>query len=238
MFGRFLEISLVTDDIAASVAWYEQLGFRQLPCTDAWSWPYCALSDGRLCIGLHQTVETRIAISFVRPGLAAAVQALEFSGFIPHTSRLGFEEFHRLELRDPSGQDFRLLEARTCSPDTEGYRESQCGYFAAFSMPVTDDGATGDYWARAGFIAHEEESLPYPHRPLTSNHLNLRLHQRQALAQPALVFIATDMTNRLERLRALDLPLARRVPFGLDNAGNGLLQAPEGTQLLLVAGED
>jgi hypothetical protein len=237
MFGRFLEISLATDDIAVSVGFYEQLGFRQLPCADAWSWPYCALSDGRLCIGLHQYAEPRVALCFVRPGLAEATQALEFSGFVPHCSRLGFEDFHRLELTDPDGQEFRLLEARTCSPDSEGYRESQCGYFAGFSMPVADADAASDYWARGGFIAHEEEALPYPHRLLSSDNLNLRLHKPQALPQPALVFTATDMRARLVKCREQELSLATRVPFGLNPQANGLLVTPEGRQLLLLESE-
>ncbi len=238
MFGRFLEISLATDDIAVSVTFYEQLGFRQLPCTDAWSWPYCALSDGRLCLGLHQYTEPRVALCFVRPGLTEAMQALEFSGFIPHSRQLGFDDFHRLGLRDPGGQELSLLEARTCSPDSEGYRETQCGYFAGFSMPVANPDVTSDYWARSGFIAHDEETLPYPHRPLTSNNLNLRLHKPRALPQPALIFTAHDMRERLIRCREQELPLARRLPFGLDPEANGLLVTPEGTQLLLLESED
>ena len=153
MLGRFLELSLATGDIAASVGFYEQLGFRQVPCTDSWNWPYCVLSDGRLCLGLHRYDEPRFTLSFVRPGLLDAMQALAFSGFVPHQRQLGFEDFHLLELRDPGGVDVRLLEARTCSPDSDGYHESQCGYFAALSIPAANTDASSDYWSRAGFIA-------------------------------------------------------------------------------------
>ena len=234
MLGRFLEISLATDDIAASVGFYEQLGFRQLSCADSWHWPYCALSDGRLTLGLHRYDAPRCTLSFVRPGLIDAMQALDFSGFVPHQSQLGFEDFHLMELRDPGGQELRLLEARTCSPDSEGYRESGCGYFAAVSIPAADPDASSDYWGRAGFISHEAENLPYPHRLLTSDLLNLRLHQPASLANPALVFTAPDMQQCLARLRALQLPTAPRLPFALNSRSNALLLAPEGTQLLLL----
>src|SRR5882672_3074097 len=52
MFGRFLEISLNTSDIAASVQFYERLGFTQLTTGDTWPHPYGVLSDGRLGIAL------------------------------------------------------------------------------------------------------------------------------------------------------------------------------------------
>ena len=54
MFGRFLELSLTTADIAASVQFYERLGFSQLTTGDTWTHPYGVLSDGRICLGLHQ----------------------------------------------------------------------------------------------------------------------------------------------------------------------------------------
>ena len=54
MLGRFLELSVATDDIRTSVEFYERLGFTQCVTSDVWPHPYGALTDGRLVIGLHQ----------------------------------------------------------------------------------------------------------------------------------------------------------------------------------------
>ena len=80
MFGRFLELSLTTTDIVASVQFYERLGFSQLTTGDTWTHPYGVLSDGRICLGLHQRRGPASMLSFVRPELADHVHELRAAG--------------------------------------------------------------------------------------------------------------------------------------------------------------
>ena len=57
MFGRFLELGIATPDIAASVQFYERLGFTQLLTGDAWPHRYGVLSDkwgNRWAIATHK----------------------------------------------------------------------------------------------------------------------------------------------------------------------------------------
>ena len=54
MLGRFLEFSLATPDIQASLDFYTRLGFSQAEVGEAWSHPYAVVTDGRICLGLHQ----------------------------------------------------------------------------------------------------------------------------------------------------------------------------------------
>lgn len=237
MFGRFLEISVGTDDIAASVQFYEQLGFRQLPCADIWPHLYGVLSDGRVCIGLHQREQSSPALSFVRPGLAQHLPALHAAGFEPHYTRLGDDDFHELQLHDPSGQQIVLLEARTFSPDNDAARESRCGYFTGYSLPALDQDSVQAFWEHAGFVPLPAQSQPYTHLPLTSDHLNLMLHGPRLLEAPALVFSDPQMAARLEVLRAMELRFAPDLPRGLSAECNALVEAPEGTLLLLLNAE-
>jgi catechol 2,3-dioxygenase-like lactoylglutathione lyase family enzyme len=237
MFGRFLELSIACDDIAASVTFYEALGFRQLACTDAWPYPYCVLSDGRLCIGLHRRRAPALALAFVRTDLATHTRYLEHAGLVAYSSRLSSEDFHELRLRDPAGQEVVLLEARTFSPDPEPYRESLCGYFAAFSMPSGDFDAARAFWERAGFIAHSVQDDPFPHLPITGNHLSLALHAPATLITAALVFSDPDMAQRIGQLHQRDLEFSTELPRGLAPESNALLVAPEGTLLLLTSAE-
>jgi len=48
-----------------------------------------------------------------------------------------------------------------------------------------------------------------------------------------LVFAAADMGERIERLRALGCEPSEDLPRGLDPRHNALLEAPEGTAILL-----
>lgn len=237
MFGRFLELSVTTTDIAASVQFYERLGFAQLATGDAWPHPYGVLSDGRLCLGLHQRGGPARLLSFVRPGLARHVPELQAAGFAPHDARLGDGDFHELQLRDPAGQGIALLEARTFSPPRADHGRSHCGWFNGLSLPAFETEQVQGYWERAGFVALGVTDDPVAQVALTSDSLTLNLHQPRAIAAPLLLFTDPQMPERLERLAAAGVHAAPGLPSGLDPRANALLEAPEGTLLLLLKAE-
>jgi catechol 2,3-dioxygenase-like lactoylglutathione lyase family enzyme len=236
IFGRFLEISISTQDIRASVQFYEQLGFSQLTTGDIWSHPYGVLTDGRLIIGLHARSAAPVTLTFVRPQLARYLPVLQAAGFEAHYTRLGDEDFHEAHLRDPCGQPITLLEARTYSPGLPDERalESLCGYFSAYSMPVTDTDATLAFWEHAGWVPLDAEEEPYPHLTLTADALNLELHRPRTLETAALVFRDPQMPDRIQRLRDQERVFATGLPRGLSAESSALLRAPEGTTLLLL----
>lgn len=237
MFGRFLEVSLNTDDIAASVQFYERLGFTQLTTGDTWPHPYGVLTDGRLCIGLHQRRGPAPLLSFVRPELAQHMPGLRAAGFEPHSARLGESDFHELQLRDPAGQDIALLEARTYSPARGAQPGSLCGWFSSYSMPAADPDATQAYWERAGFVALELPDEPLLQLALTSDTLTLTLHPPRLLPDPLLVFSDARMPERIARIAAGDIDTGGMLPRGLDPRANALIDSPEGVRLLLLQGE-
>jgi len=233
MLGRFLELSLATADIAASVDFYERLGFTQLPCNDAWPHAYCALTDGRLCLGLHRYESPATSLCFVHSGLLAHADRLETGGLRSSERHLGFEEFHHVRYAAPDGQTLTLLEARTCSPPAPR-AAPPCGWWSAWSVPSRDFAASAAYWERLDFIAHEVEALPIEHQPLSTDHLNLALHRPEDLRWPALVFASDRMEEIVSGLQAREFDTRRGLPAGLEPRCNGLLAAPEGTRLLLL----
>jgi catechol 2,3-dioxygenase-like lactoylglutathione lyase family enzyme len=239
MFGRFLELGIATADIPASVQFYERLGFAQLITGDAWSHRYGVLSDGRIHLGLHECAMSSPALTFVLPQLASAQQRLRAAHFEPEFAALGEDSLHRLHLRDPGGLAVTLLEARTYSPAPPGsHAQSLCGYFSHLSLPQDDYQAAREFWERAGFVALAEESEPFPHLPLTSDHLDLGFHRRALFDAPLLVFECADVGKNIARLRALDVPLSARLPRGLNAQHSALIQAPEGASLLLLQALD
>ncbi len=236
MFGRFLELSIATRDIAASVAFYEQLGFAQAITGDALRHRYGVLSDGRLSLGLHEQERPSPSLCFVRPGLAGEFAALELAGFETERAQFGEESLHELRLRDPEGHAVTLLEARTFSPAAPGTAsESQLGYFSHVSLPETDFGAAQRFWERGGFVALSELDTPYRHMPLTRDGINLAFHAPPLCPQAMLVFESADPQARMARLRTPLAVPSTRLPRGLDRARSALIEAPDGMLLLLVA---
>jgi catechol 2,3-dioxygenase-like lactoylglutathione lyase family enzyme len=238
VLGQFHEISVATTDIRASVEFYEQLGFSHATTTDTWSHPYGVLTDGRVFLGLHQRRFTSPAVTFVHPGVAELVPALQARGIALTRCETGPEVFNQIGFRDPFGQAIAVLEARTFSPvDRRPADMSLCGYFDELSMPVAGADAAREFWEPLGFVATDELDLPYVHLPLTSDYLNIAFHRPRTLDRPMLVFSAADMRSRIARLRELDIRFSEELPRGLDASQNALLESPEGTPILLLQGE-
>lgn len=238
MLGRFHEVSLATADIRESVEFYERLGFTQAHTADTWTHPYGVLTDGRIFIGLHQQRFAAPALTFVHAGIADFAVELAGRGIQLDFSRTGEESFNELGFQDPHGQHVRVLEARTYSPVTRSPNEmSLCGYFTEYSLPVTSFERGKAFWEALGFVATDEPDAPYAHLPLTSDHLDIAFHQPRTLDRPLLVFRDPDMRERLIQLRELGVKEPGALPRGLPGAANALIEAPEGTAILLLEGE-
>ena len=235
MLGRFLEIAIATGDIRASVEFYERLGFTQARTGDTWSHPYGVLTDGRIHLGLHQTRLDSPALTFVRPGIAGHLAALQRAGIEPSTVNIGSEVFNEVAFRDPAGQAVRLLEARTFSPtDRSALETSRCGAFGWLSVPVADFESVRNFWQALGLVAADEDTPSFTDVCLRGEGLNLALHRPRFCAEPLLVFRDTDMPARIAALRALGAGALQPPPRGFDAKANALLTAPEGTALLLL----
>ena len=235
MIGRFHEVSVHAPDPIASLAFYERLGFAQVTTGEAFTYPYAAIGDGRLTIGLHGRELPQSPLpAFVLPDLRHELEAIERRGIEILERRLGDDVFNEARF-EVAGQSLRLLEARTHSPPPFGPGEtSRLGWFEEIALPVTDRKEAVRGWERLGFVPAEEGDEPYPHIGLTSDSLNVALVERSILRIPALVFTDGDMPARVAKLAEAGFEFARHMPASLDASRHALLVAPEGTQLLLV----
>ena len=125
MLGRFLEISLFTPDIQASLEFYEALGFVQGTVGEAWPHAYAVVSDGHLTLGLHTAGIDIPCLTYVQPELARKLEPLEARAISFTRVQLDPEVFNEVMFRAPEPLDVRLIEARTFSPpQIEPGRES------------------------------------------------------------------------------------------------------------------
>ncbi len=239
MLGQFHEISVTTDDIRASVEFYEALGFRHARTGDTWPHPYGVLTDGRVVLGLHQYRFPSPSVTCVRPGIAAAIPEFEALGIALAFAKTGEHCFNEIGFRDPGGTMVTVLEAPTwfggsADPGPDG---ALCGWFEALSLPATDFAASASFWERLGYVALEERDTPWLRQPLTGSGLELALHRPRTLDRPMLVFSAADLPGCLARLRERGVAMSSELPRGLDPATHALLESPEGTPLLIAAAD-
>ena len=227
MLGEFLEISLSTYDILASVQFYEKLGFSQASVGATWKHPYAVMTDGRLYLGLHKYEFASPALSFVLPELRSHLDKFEQLGIEFEFCKIGLEEFNEVGFLDPDGQMITLLEARTYSPVHSGHvQPSLCGYFLEYRLGVRDCAAGARFWEQMDFVITAQEEAPVPYAQLARNRINLGLQQQKRNTPPALVFAQTDLDNTAALIEARGLDL-KQTAEGLQ------LQSPEGTLLIL-----
>ncbi len=183
MLGRFLEFSIATPDIRASLDFYSRLGFSQAQVGEAWTHPYAVVTDGRIYLGLHQEFVPAPAITFVKPDLLRHSSALERLGLQFEFRRLGNDVFNELGWLDPSGHLIRLVEARTFSPSKRLASDtSLCGYFLEIALPAASRDEAKDFWEKFGFVGIDEPDAASASRLL---HQRLGRHRTLRTRAPA-----------------------------------------------------
>jgi len=235
VLGRFLEFSLATPDIQASLDFYTRLGFSQAAVGEAWFHPYAVVTDGRICLGLHQEPMAAPSVTFGRPGLLKYLGTLEGLGMEFEFRRLGNDVFNEVGWFDPSGQLVRLIEARTFSPSKrDGNDTSQCGYFLEIALPTPNLEAAKAYWERFGFVGIDETQDRLPHVSCTSDYIDLGLYNPAHLRRSTLRFEVDDVGGTLARLADIGISPAGEIPAPLRQIPAAVLTAPEGTPILLT----
>lgn len=225
MLGQFLELSVWARDVAASVAFWEPLGFEHGLVGDTWQHRYAVLSDGRLVLGLHEFEFDSPSLTWVLPGLAAALPALGALGLSFDFAKTGDDEFNEAGFRDPAGQVVTLLEARTWSPTFErGRPGTLLGHFREYRYAAQDPAATVAFWERLGLLPDADSAGP---RAVAGG---ISLAPSATACGPELVFEDGDPSAVADALAA------RGYPTEPGGSGAITLRAPDGLLVRVIRG--
>jgi hypothetical protein len=190
--GRFLEFSVRTPDILASLAFYKTLGFAELETGDVWSHKYAVLSDGVLCIGLHDREFEAPAITFVQQDLAKRARTMTDHGFDFDFMQLDEDAFNELRLADRDGHRVSMVEARTFTSGDEFDNDSLCGSWFELSLPVRDAVHAARFWASVAPNLLRMREEPTTHMRFDADGAALGLSESIALTTPSLCFRCHD----------------------------------------------
>ena len=235
MLGKFLEFSVHTPDILESLSFYKLLGFHELEVRDTWPHKYAVVSDGDICIGLHDLpAEDGPALTFVLSKLAKRARTMTDHGFDFELMHLDEDVFNELEFRCRDRHRIRMIEARTFSRPDEDAEGSLCGRFFELSLLVRDAMRAGRFWAPLAPEVQRIREEPTTHMRFNAGGVALGLSESIALSGPALCFRCDDKD-------AVWIGLARhgfthREFPGYEGAFMSI-SAPEGTELFLFDGD-
>jgi hypothetical protein len=228
--GRFLEVSVRSQDVVESLLWYKTLGFAELETADVYPHKYAVVSDGVLCIGIHDRDVDSPAITFVQPDLARHARSMADHGFEFSFMHLGEERFNEIGVNDRDKHLITIVEARTFHGNDEDDNDSACGTWFELTLPVRDAMNAAQFWGPvAGSILMMREE-PTVHMRFDAGGIALGLSESIALESPSLCFKCQDKDalKRLLEARGLEV---KQFP-GFEGAFM-VLTAPEGTQLFV-----
>jgi hypothetical protein len=230
MLGKFLEFSVHTPDILESLSFYRTLGFAELEIGDVWPHKYVVVSDGQLCIGLHDRESDGPALTFVHRDLARHARAMSDHGFDFEVMKIDSDVFNELGFTDADSHMISMIEARTFSPPAEEVENSICGDWFELSLPVNDAMRAGRFWAPLAPVMHALREEPTPHLRFDAAGLPLGLSEQKALRQPSPCFVCDDLTSVLADVERHGLNIDTNP--GYESAFLSVA-APEGTTLYL-----
>jgi len=226
--GHFLEFSIHTPDIQESLGFYKRLGFSEQQIGDIWPHKYAVVSDGNICIGLHDRVFDSPALTFVHHDIARCARSMSDHGFDFSFLKLDEDVFNELGFFDSDGHTVSMIEARTFTPADEDTADSMCGSFFEVSLPVRDTMHAGLFWAplAPNLLSLREE--PTTHMRFEAGDIPLGLSESIALKRPSLCFKCDDKDRLAQAIERHGLASK---PFPGFEGAFVELQAPEGTTL-------
>ena len=228
--GRFLEFSLPTDDIIESLSFYKLLGFTELEIGDVWPHKYAVVSDGVLCIGLHDDVYEHPSVTYVQQDLARHARSMSDHGFDFRYMQLGEDSFNRLGLTDRDGHAITMLEARTFSGADEYDNDSLCGTWFELTLPARDAVRSARFWASVAPVLLSMREEPTTHMRFDAGGFGLGLSESMALDSPSLCFKCRDRDAVKAEADKQGLNWQKFPGF---EGAFAVLTAPEGTRLYL-----
>lgn len=230
LLGKFLEFSVHAPDIIESLHFYKRLGFTELQIGDIWTHKYSVVSDGNICIGLHDRVFDGPALTFVHQDLAQHARSMSDHGFEFSFLRLDEDVFNESGFASPDGHMITMLETRTFIPPDDDTPDSLCGSCFEVGLPVRDALRAGRFWAPlVSELLHLREE-PTTHMRFDAGSLVLGLSESIALQQPSLSFKCNDdaaLTAMIEQEGF------KHQPFPGFEGAFLELTSPEGTTLFI-----
>ena len=230
MLGRFLEFSVRTPDIGESLEFYKQLGFHELLCGDIWTHKYAVVTDGRLCIGLHDREFDSPTLTFVQQEVAREARGMSDLGYDFRYLQIDEDAFNELTFADQDKHLISLIEARTFSQPDETIADSLCGASIEVVLPVRDALRAGRFWAPLAPEVLRVREEPTTHIRFNAAGIPMGLSESIALTGPSLCFRCDDK-------EAVWIALARHGLAHQEHPGfEGAfmsIKSPEGTPLYL-----
>lgn len=249
ILGEATLITMSTKNLEQSRSFYDKLGYTKVN-ENAPTDNQMKITDQTLVIELKEDDNSYLGLTYFTEYLDEKVTAIESRGIEIDEKIEKAGQLSEISLSSPNGLRINLNNAdskKVYQPqgltllnfpeedflNPEKYPNPRCGVFGEFSQSVTDLQKSIGFWEKLGFNALSVNQEPYPWA-IMSDQLNiLGLHQTEDFTQSAITYFASDMKNRISRLKEVGITSIK--PFSIDDAANAIITTPEGMQIFLFS---
>ena len=214
----------------SSLDFYKRLGFAEQQIGDIWSHKYAVVSDGNVCIGLHDREFGSPALTFIHEDVAHSARSMSDHGFDFNYMQLDEDAFNEIRLRDRDGHAIMMLEARTYYGTDADDDDSLCGNWFELTLPVREAVRSAHFWAPIAPVLMNIREEPTMHMRFDAGGIALGLSESIALHGPSLCFKCPDR-DAIHEICARHGLAIEKFP-GYEGAF-AAIKAPEGTCLYL-----
>jgi predicted lactoylglutathione lyase len=243
LLGEISALTIASNDLEASLKFYQQLGFRELMRYD-FPFPWIQVTDDALLIMLRKTDEKYFALTYYTKDSDAIVAELESKGIDFFKKPEAGEMIRRFVMKSPDGLSISIVtlpdgfakptgksmltmeQGDYFNPDK--YANPVIGMFGELAHPVKDLDASIKFWEKLGFSAISTFSAPYPWAIITDGLSVVGLHQSTHFSFPSITYFAADMKEKIEKLKSAGLE--NITDMGAVNIG---VTTPEGQHFFL-----
>jgi catechol 2,3-dioxygenase-like lactoylglutathione lyase family enzyme len=214
--GDVNAITITSADLEKSLKFYQQLGFSELYRAD-FPFPWIQISDGALLIMLRQDKNPYIALTYYVNDMDKVVAELKQSGIslksMPTPDKMiqrfliSTNEGHNITLvtyvdgfAQPTGTTMLTMQPQDFS-NPDKYANKTCGMFGEFAYPVINLDSSISFWEKLGYKSLSKKSSPYPWAILSDGLGIVGLHQTNNFSVPTITFFASDMKDKIEKLK-------------------------------------
>lgn len=237
MLGSVNAITISSSDLETSLTYYQQLGFSELYRAD-FPFPWIQISDGTMLIMLRQDNNPYISLTYYVKEIEKVVADLKKAGIstkaMPTPDKMIqrylilTDEGHNISLvtfvdgfSQPTGTTMLTMHPQDYS-NPDKYVNKTCGMFGELAIPVNNLDSSILFWEKLGFKSLSKKSSPYPWAILSDGLAIVGLHQTINFDSPTITYFASDMKNKIDKLKQSGLR-----NFFENGEGNIVLTTPE-----------
>ena len=245
ILGDITALTIATPDLEQSLAFYKKLGFSEVLRAD-WPFPWIQVSDGVLLIMLRKDPKPYLALTYYVKNIDKITTGLEKKGIEFSQKPKKTDMLKRYLLQSPDGLNISLVSivdgfSQPPGPGMlqmpqndyfkpEKYVNKTCGLFGELAHPVADLEKSLVFWELLGFKAISRFTAPYPWAIISDGLSIVGLHESMHFSYPAITFFASDMQEKIAKLKKSGLKGIKE-----QGAGNIVLLTPEQQHIFLFS---